>query len=191
MSLAFEYRTHLSPESQLITATAPDARLPVPEWWVLSENELSEDELAKDLKGKTLHVYWYMLRHPTPLTAREIQRGAALSSPSLSMHHLERLKDLGLVDKDVHGQYTVRRDVRVGVLRLFVGKGRLMVPRYLFYATFYTSLTAALSTTMILLWRFNDWFSVALLLLLVSVCIVWWFEALRIWKEQPFPEESE
>jgi DNA-binding transcriptional ArsR family regulator len=157
----------------------------------LPEDEPDEEELVSDLKGKTLSVYWYLLRHHTPMTAREIQRGTRLSSPSLAMHHLERLRTLGLVDKDVHGQYTVRRDVRVGVLKLFIGSGRLMVPRFLFYATFYTSVTAALTTTMILLWRFNDWFSVALLLLLISVCFTLWFETFRIWNEQPFPEERE
>ncbi|TFG09887.1 transcriptional regulator [Candidatus Thorarchaeota archaeon] len=154
------------------------------------KKELSEDELAKSLKGKTLRVYWYMLRHTEPMTAREIQRGTRLSSPSLSMHHLEKLKDCGLVDKNVHGQYTVRRDVRVGVLNLFVGKGRLMVPRFLFYATFYSSILAALSTTMVLLQALSNWFSLALLLLLTSVCVVLWYEAFRIWREQPFPEEE-
>ncbi len=153
--------------------------------------DLSEDRINDILKGKTLQVYWYMLRHPAPHTAREIQRGVNLSSPSLSMHHLERLRTAGLVEKDVHGQYTVRRDVRVGVLKLFVGRGRLMVPRYIFYATFYSSLTAALTTTMLLTARFNDWFSVTLILLLLSVCFVLWVETVRIWREQPFPEWDE
>ncbi|MFX1483848.1 MAG: hypothetical protein ACFFCP_11755 [Promethearchaeota archaeon] len=145
----------------------------------------TDAELAELLKGKTLSVYWYMLRHSTPLTAREIQRGAELSSPSLSMHHLERLRQYGLVDKDVHGQYTVIRDVRKGILDQFMGKGRLMVPRFLFYATFYTSLTSALG---ILLWLAIDWYSTTLLLLLISVCIVLWYETFKVWKQQPFPE---
>jgi len=147
---------------------------------------LSEEKLASELKGRTLRVYWYMLRHPIPMTAREIQRGADLSSPSLSMHHLEKLKQLGLVDKDVHGQYTVKRDVRVGVLKLFIGKGRLMVPRFLFYATFYTSVTAALTT---MLFQYIEWQSFILLALLMSVCVLLWFEALRTWAEKPFKEE--
>ncbi|MBD3407933.1 MAG: ArsR family transcriptional regulator [Candidatus Lokiarchaeota archaeon] len=154
----------------------------------MPDENLSEDELAKQLKGKTLRVYWYMLRHPEPMTAREIQRGTDLSSPSLSMHHLEKLKEIGLVDKDVHGQYTIKRDVRVGVLKLFVGRGRMMVPRYLTYATFYTSVTAALST---MLWIFLDWYSIILLLLLISMDVVLWYEALRVWNEQPFPEDQE
>ncbi|MEM2142504.1 MAG: helix-turn-helix domain-containing protein [Candidatus Thorarchaeota archaeon] len=150
-----------------------------------------EDDLAGVLKGKTLRVYWYMLRHPAPLTAREIQQGTKLSSPSLSMHHLERLRDLGLVEKNVHGQYTVKRDVRVGVLKLFVGRGRFMVPRYLFYATLYTSLTASLSSTVILMQLYSNWMVTTLLMLLVSVCVVWWLETVRVWREQPFPEVSD
>ncbi|MFX1559128.1 MAG: hypothetical protein ACFFBL_00945 [Promethearchaeota archaeon] len=152
----------------------------------MTKEKPTDDELAELIKGKTLSVYWYMLRHPEPLTAREIQRGAELSSPSLSMHHLERLKQFGLVDKDVHGQYTVKRDVRIGILNQFMGRGRIMVPRFLFYATFYTSLTAALGS--LLFWVRADWYSVILLILLVSACIILWYETLKIWREQPFPE---
>ncbi len=151
----------------------------------MTNTEPTDEELAELIKGKTLSVYWYMLRHPEPLTAREIQRGANLSSPSLSMHHLERLRQFGIVDKNVHGQYTIIRDVRTGVLNQFMGRGRLLVPRFLFYATFYSSITAALS---ILLWLFLDWYSGVLLTLLVSVCIVLWYEAFKVWQEQPFPE---
>ncbi len=154
----------------------------------MPEDEISEEELAKILKGKTLRVYWYMLRHPVPMTAREIQRGAELSSPSLSMHHLERLRSIGLVDKNVHGEYSVVRDVRVGLLKLFIGRGRLMAPRFLFYATFYTSLTAALAT---MFWRYSDWYSGLVLALLISACAVLWHEAFKIWREQPFSEHEE
>ena len=150
------------------------------------KEEPTDAELAELIKGKTLSVYWYMLRHPNPLTAREIQRGAELSSPSLSMHHLERLRQYGLVDKDVHGQYTVKRDVRIGILNQFMGRGRIMVPRFLFYATFYTSLTAALVS--LLFWLNTDWYSIVLLALLLSVCAILWYEALKVWREQPFPE---
>jgi len=152
----------------------------------LIKEEPTDAELAELIKGKTLSVYWYMLRHPNPLTAREIQRGAELSSPSLSMHHLERLRQYGLVDKDVHGQYTVKRDVRIGILNQFMGRGRIMVPRFLFYATFYTSLTAALVS--LLFWLNTDWYSIVLLALLLSVCAILWYEALKVWREQPFPE---
>jgi hypothetical protein len=152
----------------------------------LTKENPTDAELAELVKGKTLSVYWYMLRHPEPLTAREVQRGAELSSPSLSMHHLERLRQFGLVEKDVHGQYTIKRDVRIGILNQFMGRGRIMVPRFLFYATFFTSLTAALGS--LLIWVAADWYSMVLLSLLVSACVVLWYEALKVWREQPFPE---
>jgi hypothetical protein len=152
----------------------------------LTKEVPTEAELAEVVKGKTLSVYWYMLRHPEPLTAREVQRGAELSSPSLSMHHLERLRQYGLVEKDVHGQYTIKRDVRMGILNQFMGRGRIMVPRFLFYATFFTSLTAALGS--LLIWVDADWYSMVLLSLLVTACAILWYEALKVWREQPFPE---
>jgi len=152
---------------------------------VLTNKEPTDADLVQLIKGKTLSVYWYMLRHTEPLTAREIQRGARLSSPSLSMHHLERLRQYGLVDKDVHGQYSITRDVRIGILNQFMGKGRLMVPRFLFYATFLSSLTAAFIT---LAFWFADWYSTILLVLLIFACAIFWYEALKIWREQPFPE---
>ncbi|MBN2229436.1 MAG: winged helix-turn-helix transcriptional regulator [Candidatus Thorarchaeota archaeon] len=151
----------------------------------MTNEEPTDEQLADLIKGKTLSVYWYMLRHPQPMTAREIQRGAELSSPSLSMHHLERLRQYGLVEKDVHGQYSITRDVRIGILNQFMGRGRLMVPRFLFYATFYTSLTAALAT---LAFWFIDWYSAVLIILLISICVVLWYEALKVWREQPFTE---
>ena len=152
----------------------------------MTKDHPTDEELAEVIKGKTLSVYWYLLRHPEPLTAREVQRGAELSSPSLSMHHLERLKQFGLVEKDVHGQYTIKRDVRIGILNQFMGTGRIMVPRFLFYATFYSSLTAALGS--LLIWLSPDCYSIVLLALLVSACAVLWYEALKVWREQPFPE---
>jgi len=52
------------------------------------------------LKGKTLKVYWYMLQQPSrSVGVREIQRALRFSSPSVALHHLEKLEDLGLVQK--------------------------------------------------------------------------------------------
>jgi len=155
----------------------------------LTEKEPSEDELARDLKGKTLRVYCTCCAIPYNDCA-EIQRGAALSSPSLSMHHLERLKLLGLVDKDVHGQYTVRRDVRVGVLKLFVvAVGSwyhgISLCDFLHFCDCYSldhrtpdgavrrldGCRASRATG--------------------SVSVSWWYEVRRIWREQPFPEDTD
>jgi len=98
------------------------------------------EKIALELKGRTLRVYWYLLKNPEEASLRDIQKGAGLSSPSLATYHLDKLKNLGLVSTDQHGLYSLERNVKVGVLRFFVGSGRLLVPRYVFYAVFYITL---------------------------------------------------
>jgi hypothetical protein len=95
------------------------------------------------------------------------------------------MREIGLVDKSVHGEYSVRRDVRVGLLKMFAGRGRMLAPRFLFYATFFTSVTSAMVT---LLWLFINWYSTTLIILLTFVCIILWYETIRIWREEPFVE---
>ncbi|MHA1970247.1 MAG: helix-turn-helix domain-containing protein [Candidatus Thorarchaeota archaeon] len=106
----------------------------------LDDNESEMEKIASELKGKTLKVYWYLLKNPDESSLRTIQRGAGLSSPSLATYHLNKLENLGLVSTDPHGLYHLERIVKVGVLRFFVGSGRLLIPRFFFYAAFYTAL---------------------------------------------------
>lgn len=54
-------------------------------------------------------------------------RGANLSSPSVAYRNLQRLTDLGIVDKDSYGSYKVKK--KVG-LRGYVWIGRKLVPRF-------------------------------------------------------------
>jgi len=81
------------------------------------------------LRGRTLLVYWFLLRSPRlSVGVREVQRALGFSSPSVAAHHLEKLVSLGLVEKRVTGEYVLRREVKVVVLRLFTRVGRFMVP---------------------------------------------------------------
>ncbi len=61
----------------------------------------SDDEIiAAELKGKTLLVYMYLLRSNDPdVGVREVQRSLGFSSPSVSSYHLNKLRELGLVDR--------------------------------------------------------------------------------------------
>src|SRR5208337_4048656 len=76
--------------------------------------------LESQLKGKTLLVYWYLLQRSThSVGVREVQRALKFSSPSIAVHHLQKLQDLGLVDKSGTGEYVLMEEVKVGILRLF------------------------------------------------------------------------
>jgi DNA-binding transcriptional ArsR family regulator len=108
-------------------------------------------KLREQLVGKTMRVYWYILRSSHPVTVRGIQRSLNLSSPSLVLHHLDKLRKLGLIDQDEAGLYRLKREVRVGLLQFFAGYGRFMVPRQVLYTSFY----AATLVTYLVLFGFS------------------------------------
>jgi len=93
-----------------------------------------DNKIELELKGKALQIYWYMLKQGRPVGTREIQRALNFSSPSIAHHHLDKLKTLGLVKKDNFGQYLLAEKVEIGVLQAFTRVGRLILPRYTFYA---------------------------------------------------------
>jgi hypothetical protein len=70
--------------------------------------------------------------------AREVQRALRFSSPALAVYHLEKLLELGLVEKTSVG-YQLVKAVNVGVLKQLVRLGTFMLPRHL-YATMFTTL---------------------------------------------------
>ena len=74
-----------------------------------------------------------------PVGVREVQRALHFSSPSIAFHHLEQLRELGLVQKqEIGGHYSLVGEVKIGVLRHYVKLGKLLFPRYFFYALFST-----------------------------------------------------
>ena len=91
------------------------------------------------LQGNTMKVYALLLTRES-MRMRDIQRKLKFSSPSLAIHHLQKLMDASLVVKDAHGDYSVKKDVRVGSLTLFVRIGTHFLPRFVFQAALLTSI---------------------------------------------------
>ena len=153
----------------------------------LSSSDLAEIE--SKLKGKTLQIYWYLLREPnSSVGVSEVQRSLELSSPSVAAHHLDKLLALGLVEKTVRGEYLVNQEVKVGLLKFFSRMGRFLVPRHLFYAVFVTTMFAIyLIGYNFVLYQFT--FSVhnlAAILFGAVATIILWVETIRLWREKPF-----
>ncbi len=140
------------------------------------------DISIKDVQGNTLIVYWFLLKSDGTHSAREIQRKTGISSSSLALHHLNKLIELGLVKKDIHGEYSVARKINLGILSLFSGKGKIFVPRFVFYAAFSSGLL--LSSIYLFYYRLNT-ASVLLISSLLVFSIIFWVETLRIWRNQP------
>ena len=140
--------------------------------------------IESELKGKTLLVYWHLLSSAsTPVSVRRLQRSLKFSSPSVVVYHLDKLHDLGLVRKDALGQYCLTEKVKVGLLRFFFRLGRFLLPRYLFYAVFFT--------TMLILYigiypQTGSIHNIIALTFGGAATFVLWYETIRIWLQKPF-----
>lgn len=139
--------------------------------------------IESKLKGKTLLVYWYLLKSSSlKVGVREVQRALRFSSPSIAVFHLEKLRSLGLLKKE-RGEYILVQDLKVGILRFFIRIGRFLIPRYLFYSLL---LSTMLVSYVILYGVSGCVHNVAAILLGSVASVILWFETLRLWKERPF-----
>jgi hypothetical protein len=81
-----------------------------------------------ELEGITLSVYLYAVKKGAAIGPRDVVKGAHLSSPSVAYRHLERLEDMGLLEKNGYGEYTVKRKAKISG---FMWLGKSMVPTML------------------------------------------------------------
>jgi hypothetical protein len=153
----------------------------------ISSSDLAEIE--SQLKGKTLQIYWYMLRDPdTGVGVRGVQRALGLSSPSVAAHHLEKLLSLGLVEKTSRGEYLLNQEIKVGVLKFFTRMGRFLVPRHLFYAIWLTTMFVIYIVVynLVLYQPTGSVHNIAAVLFGVVANAILWIETVRLWREKPF-----
>ena len=147
-------------------------------------NGHDETELEYALRGKAWKVYWFLLKNGNPVGVREVQRALHFSSPSIAFHHLEQLRELGLVQKqDVGGRYVLVSEVKIGVIRHFVKLGKLLFPRFFFYALFSTVFYVAYLLVLFDGFTRDNLFIVSFGAI---VCAIFWYEAYRVWAMRPF-----
>jgi len=88
-----------------------------------------------------------------------------------------------LVQKNIQGQYVMVEEIKVGTLRQFVRFGKLILPRYLFYAAFFwTALISYLAESWIIGFG-PDTIAVVLTACAVAATT---YEAVRAWRERLF-----
>jgi len=149
-----------------------------------SEEDLGLKEPVEfELKGKSWTVYLYLLRCKGPVTVRQTQRDLSLSSPSVALHHLERLRELQLARRTPSNEYELVGDVKLGVLQNFSRIGTVFMPRMFFYALFFTTMYLFyLGLVQTLLTR-----EVLFLLVLGGLaCASLWYETVRMWRQRLF-----
>ena len=94
----------------------------------------SSDE---ELEGITLSVYLYAVRKGKPVGPRDVMKGAHLSSPSVAYRHLQKLEDMGYLQKNNYGEYVTKDKAHV---RGYIWIGRRMMPKMLVYSLIFMSI---------------------------------------------------
>ncbi|MCK4243874.1 hypothetical protein KAX03_03310 [Candidatus Bathyarchaeota archaeon] len=150
---------------------------------MFSNSNLDENRVEAELKGTTLLVYWHLLKtRKQCVGVRELQRALGLSSPSVALYHLEKLRNLKVVKKDKSGEYCIKEKVKVGILQQFVNIGKYSLPRFLFYAVFF------ITATIMYLLQYGVTFidSVFVIIFGVAASAVFLYESIRLWRRKPF-----
>jgi hypothetical protein len=89
------------------------------------------------LEGITLNVYLYCVKKGKPVGPRDVMKGANLSSPSVAYRHLQKLEDLGYLQKNEYGEYTVKSK---GHVKGYIWLGRRLVGKMWLYAFLFTGI---------------------------------------------------
>jgi len=146
----------------------------------LSHSVPDERSLMAELDGNTLSVYCYLLsKRRNSVGVRQLQRALGFSSSSTAHYHLEKLRDLGLIQKSSLGDYSVSRVIKVGVLSACVFVAGHALPKHLIYATA-TSLMILLFAAL-----FANSLSLTVLGALlpgIVAAVIFWYETVTVWQ---------
>ncbi len=144
--------------------------------------EEQPDEL---LQGKTLKIYWFLLTHGES-GIREIKRHLKIASPSTVSYHMNKLVDAGLVSKSTADKYVVEETAKSGIFGLYIKIGTRMIPRMLFYITFFT-IGCLLYLLLILNRGYTDIHREDFLFLffIIGGILFFSYETYRIWSMKP------
>jgi len=101
----------------------------------------------EELEGITLDVYLQVLKKGKPVGPREVMKAVKLSSPSVAYRHLQKLEDLGYLQKNAYGEYIAKNKAHITG---YVWIGHHLIPK---------------------MWRYSLVFLVALIVELVVLAI--------------------
>lgn len=133
---------------------------------------------SREIKGNTLKVYLYLLKHG-PSELREIQRGTNLSSPSLASYHLGKLSELGFVTQNKYGTYSAAKNSADKVLEGYAKVGSAVVPQFFFFSLLFTILITFFSFAALYLSGYVPY----LVVVGIVMVVIFWYETIRLWRK--------
>lgn len=145
-----------------------------------TNENLNRGEIAKNLNGRTLMVYFVLLNKKS-IGVRDLQRHLDLSSPSVAKYHLEKLVNLHLVENR-NGIYHLDRKADLPLLTSWVLIGKHLLPRVLFAAIFFTFLFLGY---LIFIYSYWNKDSIFVILFGVAIMIYAWLNVILQLKHKP------
>ena len=134
----------------------------------------------EELKGITLSVYLYVVKKGKPVGPRDVMKGANLSSPSVAYRHLQKLEDLGYLQKNNYGEYITKGKANV---RGYIWVGRRVLPKMLVYSIIFMIILIIELVVLVIHYSVENYTFKVFFLLLTLVTgfamAVFTFEALR------------
>jgi DNA-binding transcriptional ArsR family regulator len=132
------------------------------------------------LSASTVKVYVMLLKKGEGGGVREVQRALGFKSPSVAYYHLNKLIEMGLVKQDQFGAYVAERKVDASALGPFLLVGSVLVPRFVFYAAFFSTFLIGY----VLVYGLRS--SVEVIAVSALASAFFWVEALLAWKRRSF-----
>lgn len=126
------------------------------------------------LRGTTLKVYLFMVKHGKPVGIREVQKALKLSSPSLAAYHLSKLEEADLLKRE-GGDYIVNKVLLENMIKI----RHMLIPRYFFYSLF-AVLALIVELTFLRPPSLTRWHLFSILVNLV-LTIAFCYETVKIW----------
>jgi predicted DNA-binding transcriptional regulator len=136
--------------------------------------EFTAKEPVDVLRGTTLDIYLFLLKNGSTVGIREIQRVLKVSSPSVVHYHLSKLEDAGLL-KRKKGTYVIAKVCLENRVKI----SRFLIPRYLFYFVFSTTVLILELTIFrpTILYREYFFSTIATAILVIILC----YETVKAW----------
>jgi hypothetical protein len=145
-------------------------------------------EITEDfLQGKTLQVYWYFFTK-RQAGVREIQKALNISSSGTVSYQITKLLKAGIISKDEEeGKYSIKEEVKIGILKFFIRIGNKTIPRISLYLLIYSFgfITFLILAIIQGLYFFSDPLNLVLLCFLIIGTIIFILESNKIRKLKP------
>jgi len=93
-----------------------------------------------ELEGTTLRVYAYVAKSHKSVGVRDIMKDAHVASASLTYKHLQRLENLGLIEKGEYGNYVLKQKTAI---KGYHWVGSRLFPRMMLYGFFFAAVLIA------------------------------------------------